>query len=1015
MNFTDWLQAHRRSILFLLLTLAVAGVIAAFRLPVSLFPTVDFPRVVVSLDAGDRPADLMALQVTTPVEEAVRSVPGVRDVRSTTSRGSADISINFDWGADMASATLQINAAVSRVLPQLPQGTSFTTRRMDPTVFPIIAYSLTSPTVPLTELHDLAQYQIRPLLSSVQGVARVQVIGGALEEYRVTVDPARLQAYGMSLTDVSRVLSAANVVSAVGKLEDRYKLFLVVSDERLRDLDKIRHTVLKTGANGLVRLEDVADVEKSTVPQWIKVNADGKDAVLFQIYQQPGSNSVRIATDVEKKLDDYRKQLPKDVSLANWYDQSRLVVASAASVRDAILIGICLAALVLLLFLRNFKMTLIAMLVVPAVLAATVLLLQVLHMSFNIMTLGGMAAAIGLIIDDAIVMVEQIARRLRGVGGTGEGRAMAAALEFIHPLSGSSAATLVIFIPLAFLTGVTGAFFKALSLTMASGLFLSFLVTWLAVPILAEHLLNEKDASQEEGGRFTKWLHLRYEIILRRLMDRPVLVLYGIIPLLALGFLTYSHVGSGFMPSMDEGGFILDYLTPPGTSLSETDRLLRQAEAIIRATPEVETYSRRTGTQLGGGITEANEGDFFIRLKPGPRRPIDEVMDDIRNKIELRVPGLDIELAQLMEDLIGDLTAVPQPVEVKIFSDDPAQLSSLAEKVARALGGIKGVVDVKNGINPAGDALEVHIDRTKVAIEGMDPDAVTQMLGDYLSGNVTTEVQEGVKMVGVRVWIPSTVRTTTDDLKDLLLRAPDGHLFPLKRVASIVSVSGQPQITRENLKRMDAVTARISGRDMGSVIGDVKAVMDKPGMLPKGVYYELGGLYQQQRSAFRGLLGVLAAAVALVFLLLLYLYERFRVAISIMAIPLLALSAVFIGLWLSGIELNISAMMGMTMIVGIVTEVAIFYFSEYRDLIRSMERKDALVAAGRNRMRPIAMTTVAAILTLLPLALAIGQGSAMQQPLAVAIISGLVVQLPLVLLVMPVLFNLLHGKEKHEV
>ena len=717
---------------------------------------------------------------------------------------------------------------------------------------------------------------------------------------------------------------------------------------------------------------------------------------------------------MEKKLAQYRKQLPKGVILANWYDQSRLVVASAASVRDAILIGIALAAFILLLFLRNLKITFITILVVPTVLAATVLLLQVLGMSFNIMTLGGMAAAIGLIIDDAIVMVEQIVRRLRGKQGAGEGVVMSAAVEFIRPLAGSSAATLVIFIPLAFLTGVTGAFFKALSLTMAAALFISFLITWLAVPILADHLLNEKDAAQKEGGRFTEWLHQRYETLLRRLLGRPVLLLLGIIPLLAAGWFTFSHIGSGFMPSMDEGGFILDYRTAPGTSLSETDRLLRQAEAIIRATPEVETYSRRTGTQLGGGITEANEGDFFIRLKPGPRRPIEEVMDDIRKKIEGQVPGLNIELAQLMEDIIGDLTAVPQPVEIKIYSDDPGQLALLAGKVSRSLGGIKGIVDIKNGINPAGDALEVHIDRAKVAIEGMDPDAVTRMLADLLSGNVTTQVQRGAKMVGVRVWIPEASRSTTDDIQDILLRAPDGHLFPLKRVARVETVSGQPQITRENLKRMVAVTARISGRDMGSVIRDVNTTMNQPGMLPAGVYYELGGLYQQQQIAFRGLLGVLAAAVALVFLLLLFLYERFRVALSIMASPLLALSAVFIGLWLTGIELNISAMMGMTMIVGIVTEVAIFYFSEYQDLIKTMERKEALVAAGKNRMRPIAMTTFAAILTLLPLAFALGQGSAMQQPLAVAIISGLFVQLPLVLLVMPVLFNLLEGPDKRQ-
>ena len=1010
MTFAGWMQGHRRSIIFLVLVLAAAGIIVSFGLPVTLFPTVDFPRVVVSLDAGDRPAELMALQVTTPVEEAVRRVPGVLDVRSTTSRGSADVSINFAWGTDMAAAALQINAAITQILPTLPAGTTLTTTRMDPTVFPIIAYSLTSPTVPLTKLHDLAQYQIRPLLSGVDGVARVQVVGGALDEYRVTVDSARLQAYGLGLNDVSQALSATNIVNAVGRLEDQYKLYLVIADTRLASLGQIRQTVLKTGANGLVRLEDVAIVEHATVPQWIRVNADGTEAVLFQIYQQPGSNSVRIARDVRTKLAAFQTQLPKGVRIANWYDQSQLVLESAASVRDAIMIGIALAALILLLFLRNLKITLIAIVVVPAVLAATVVLLQVFGMSFNIMTLGGMAAAVGLIIDDAIVMIEHIVRRLRGTGAEHRGRVLAAASEFTPPLAGSSAATLVIFAPLAFLSGVTGAFFKALSLTMAAGLFISFLVTWLAVPVLADHFLTEKDANQKEGGWLTEAVHNGYDRVLRRLLTRPLLLLCGIIPLLALGWLAYSHVGSGFMPEMDEGGFVLDYRTLPGTSLTETDRLLRQAEAIIKATPEVETYSRRTGTQLGGGLTEANQGDFFIRLRPPPRRPIASVMDDVRARIEHNVPGLEIELAQLMEDLIGDLTAVPQPVEIKIFADDPGQLATLARKIAAVIGGIRGVVDIKDGINPAGDALEIHIDRVKAALEGVDPDAVTRMLGDNLSGTVTTQVQQGVKMVGVRVWIPATLRDTSEKLAGLQMRAPDGHIFPLKRVAEVATVTGQPEIDRGNLKRMVAVTARISGRDMGSVLREVKKVMAAPGMLPQGIYYELGGMYRQQQIAFRGLIGVFAAAVTLVFLLLLFLYERFRVALAIMAIPLLAVSAVFIGLWLTDIELNISAMMGMTMIVGIVTEIAIFYFSEYQSIAESMDRTGALVAAGKNRMRPIAMTTFAAILTLLPLALATGQGARMQQPLAIAIISGLLVQLPLVLLVMPVLYDLLQGK-----
>ncbi|MHB1176429.1 MAG: efflux RND transporter permease subunit [Sulfuriferula sp.] len=1010
MNFTQWMQGHRRSILFLLVLLALAGALAAFRLPVTLFPNVDFPRVLVSLDAGDRPADLMMLSVTQPVEEAVRRVPGVRDVRSTTSRGTAEVSISFDWGIDMGLATSQVNEAITQILPNLPTGTQMSTKRMDPTVFPILAYSLTSKTQSQTALYDLARYQLRPLLSSVNGVARIEVIGGAQEEYEVTVDPARLLAYGLTLTDVAQALSAANVVTAVGRLEDHYKLYLAIADARLKNVKQIGSTVIKSGTSGIVRLEDVAQVSDGVVPQWIKVNADGRPAVLFNIYQQPGSNSVQIARDVQAKLAAYHSQLPAGVKLANWYDQSVLVLDSAASVRDAIMIGTGLAVLVLFAFLRNIKITLIAAVVVPTVLAATVVLLYVLGMSFNIMTLGGMAAAVGLIIDDAIVMIEHIVRRLRGATGEHHGRVMAAAMEFMRPLAGSSASTIIIFLPLAFLTGVTGAFFKALSLTMASGLIISFLVTWLAVPLLADHFLTEKDANQKEGGRLTEWMHRRYAALMQRVLARPVLILLLVVPLLGVGVLAYTQVGSGFMPSMDEGGFILDYRAAPGTSLTETDRLLQQVEAIIKANPNVDTYSRRTGTQLGGGLTEANEGDFFIRLKAGKRPPIETVMDDIRSQVEQQVPGLKIELAQLMEDVIGDLTSVPQPIEIKLFSDNPDELSASAKKVQAAINKVAGVVDTRDGINPAGDALEIRVDRVKAALEGMNPDSITQTLSGYLSGVVTTQMQKGPKLVGVRVWIPQDQRAITPDVGKLLIRAPDGHVFPLSRVAQIVPVSGQPQIRRENLKRMVAVTGRISGRSMGPVIADIQKIMAQPNLLPKGMYFELGGVYKQQQIAFKGLMAVFVAAIGLVFLLLLFLYESFQMALSILAIPLLAVSAVFIGLWVTGIELNISAMMGMTMIIGIVTEVAIFYFSEYRDLIREMPFPQALIEAGKNRMRPIAMTTFAAILTLLPLAFAIGQGSAMQQPLAVAIIAGLAVQLPLVLLVMPVLYWLLAGK-----
>ena len=1018
MTASTWLQQHRRSVLFLLALLAAGGVLAAFKLPVGLFPNVAFPRVVVSADAGDRPARQMMLQVTYPLEQAVRRVPGVVAVRSTTSRGTADIKVDFHWGTDMRLAAVEVNEAVSGRLPQLPAGTVLSTQRMDPTVDPIIAYSLTSDSVPLTRLYDLAQYQLRPLLSAIDGVGRVQVQGGAREEYHVVVDPMRLRAAGLTLGDVQQVLAADNGVQAVGHLEDRYKLLLALADARLHDAAQIGALVLKATPTGIVRVRDVARVERSTVPQWIKVTADGHDAVLLNIYQQPGSNSVQIARSVKQALAAYA--MPAGVHLANWYDQSQLVVSSAASVRDAIGVGVLLAGAVLWLFLRSVKVTLIAMITVPAVLAAAVVLLWALGMSFNIMTLGGMAAAVGLVIDDAIVMSEHIVRRLgeqHGADGGAQHRGVLhAAMEFFRPLAGSSASTVVIFVPLAFLSGVTGAFFKALALTMAAALVISFFVAWLAVPLLADRFISRRDAEREharEHGPVLVAVHRGYARTLRLLLRRPLLALLALALFGGTGWLAWRHVGSGFMPHMDEGGFVLDYRTPPGTSLTETNRLLEQVAAILRATPEVQTWSRRTGAQLGGGVTEANEGDFFVRLKPLPRRPIDAVMADVRRRIERQVPGVDIEEAQLMEDLIGDLTAVPQPVEIKIFDDDPHQLAQLARRTATAIAAIPGIVDVNDGIKLAGDALDIALDPTRMALQGVDARQVRAQLRTLIGGSVATALEQDPKMVGVRVWIPPRLRRTPQQIGALPLRAPDGHVFALRDVARVRVVTGQAEIHRDNLKRMDAVTARIEGRDLGSTIAAVKRVIDAPGYFPPGVYATLGGLYKQQTIAFHGLLQVLAAAVLLVFLLLLFLYERFRVALSILAMPLAALPAVFIGLWLAHIELNISAMMGMTMIVGIVTEVAIFYFSELQELQRAQPTRplpELLVQAGVNRMRPIAMTTLAAMLTLAPLALDLGQGAAMQQPLAVAIIAGLAVQLPLVLLIMPVLFHLLGGR-----
>ena len=1007
---SGWTSAHRRSILFLLALLVAGGVFSALKLPVGLFPHVDFPRVEISLDAGDRPAEHMELEVTRPLELAVRAVPGVRRVRSTTSRGSAEVSVDFDWGLDMVSALLQVESAVNQSLPGFPAGMRYEARRMDPTVFPVLGYGLTSTTLSQVELRDLALYQLTPLLSTVNGVAKIDVQGGATEEIHVTTDPARLAAFGLTVADLSKALAGANVLTAVGRLQDHDKLYLLLTDTRLSDLAKVRDTVLRVGENGAVRVGDVAEVAPGVAPVYQRVTADGRDAVLLGIHQQPGGNTVSIDQALKAKLAAYAPRLPKGVHIGTWYDQSSLILESATTVRDSVFIGALLAAGVLFLFLRSWKITLIAVICVPAVLAATTLLLGVMGQSFNIMTLGGMAAAVGLIIDDAIGMVEHLVRRLRerdellpAAVRIAPSRILAAAREFTPQLTASSLSTVVIFAPLAFLSGVTGAFFKALSLTVALALIISYLVSLLAVPVLTDLLLGEKDAGQNDSGRWTQALHHGYERTMRWCFQRPWLVLAALMPIFVAGYFAYQHVGTGFMPELDEGGFVLDYKTPAGTSLEETDRVLRQVEAILQSLPEMSAYSRRTGLQLGGGITEANQGDFFITLKPPPRRDIEDIMALVRAQVAAKVPGVEIELAQLMEDLIGDLTSVPQPIEIQLFCPDEPTLEHTADAVAAVIGRIDGVVDVKSGLVVAGDALDIEIDPFKAALQGTDPATITTQLDDALTGATDTEVVRGPKTVALRVKLRPADRARATQIADLPIRATDGHLFALRQVATIRTLVGQPEITREDLRRMVAVTGRLSGRDLGSTIRDVQAALAKPGLLPKQVTFVLGGAYAQQQKAFAGLLGVMGAATALVFLLLLYVYENFQTAAAILFTTLLALPVVFLGLWVTGTELNITSMMGLTMIVGIATEVSIFLVSEIGELPPGVEGVPALIQAARNRMRPILMTTIAAVLALLPLALGIGQGSGMQQPLAIAIICGLVAHLPLVLIVLPVL------------
>lgn len=994
----SWLFAHRRSLIFLLAIIGLAGGILALRMPVSLFPTIDFPRVVVSIEAGDRPVDRMVIEVTRPIEQALREVPGVTKIRSTSSRGSAEVSITFGWRDDMVAAMLQTDALLARTLPDLPPGIVYRVRRMDPTVFPFLGISLTSANPDQVRLRDIATYRIAPALSAIQGVGQVEVLGGRQAEFQVEIDPDRLHALGLTASDVAQAIGANNLVAAVGRVEDRRRLYLTLVQSQLGTVDAVGATVLRTGQSGIVQLSDVATIRAGVAPEFTRVSADGREAVLINVRQQPGANTVALAAAVRGEIAFLKTHLPTDVQTANYYDQSELVTQSADSVRDAILIGALLAAFVLFGFLRQARITLVIALILPLVLAGSILGLSALGQSFNIMTLGGMAAAVGLIIDDAVVMLEHIAKRSAAM----EGQVKVAASEMLRPLSGSSLATIVVFAPLAFVDGVTGGFFRALALTMAIALAVSYLCALILVPFAAERLLGRAEAQRlEHGGPILERIGTSYKALLGIVLKRPLIPLAIVVAFLAVGGFAATRVGSGFMPAMDEGGFILDYKAPPGTSLTETDTLVRLLEDEVTATPEVASYSRRTGLQLGGGLTEANEGDLFVRLKPFPRRDIGTVMSDLRARLAQRVPGLQVETAQLMEDLIGDLISNPQPIEIKITGAPAKDLRPVADAVARQAETVPGVVEVFNGTLIAGDAIDIRIDRTRAAIEGVTPEEIRSALESQVGGVTSSAIQQGEKIVPIRVWAGGDVRERVSSLASVTIRAQGGAVMPLSRVAEISIAVGQPQIVREDLRDMIAVTARLEGRDLGSAITEIRTAL-RSVALPPGVTISFGGLYQEQQKSFADLAIVLAAAALLVAALLLYLYENIAIVVAIMTVAGLSALAVFLGLWITGVELNISALMGMTMIIGIVTEIAIFFFAEI-DSSR-LATQEQLIAAGAARLRPILMTTLIAILALSPLALGLGAGSAMQRPLAIAIISGLTFAAPLALLIMPAVY-----------
>lgn len=1014
MHITPFAHKHQRAIIFTISVLACAGVYAAFNLPIALFPQITFPRIVILADNGEQPIERMMIEVTKPLEEASRGVPGVTIVRSKTSRGSTEISISLTWGADIFHALQLLQGRIAAVQNELPPTVSIQVERMDVSVFPIMGFSLTSEKRGQVELRDLAMYTLRPALLRIQGVGQANVIGGRVREFHVVVDPMALASYNLDIREVSEAINHANLVAATGLVSDNYHLYLSLTDNLFTSLDDIAKVVIALRNGAPVRVKDVAQVSSGEDDSYIRISSDGKAAVLLDINRQPDGNTVQIGEDIKALLAEMKNQLPPDVRFKAYMDQSEFIAASIAGTRDAILIGVALAMLVLLYFMKNWRITIVAAIVVPATIAATIGCLFAIDQTINIMTLGGIAAAVGLIIDDIIVVVESIFHHFHKGEKNFMATAHSAVQELLPAIVGSSLATLVIHIPFAFLGGVTGAFFAALSITMVFALSISFIFSVIFAPLVAAAVITEKNIDraiareQKIGfGRFMRF----YERMLRALLRHKWLAIPLLVILITAGWQLYEQVGTGFMPDMDEGSFVLDYWTPPGTSLEETNRMLLQVEEIIRTTPEVDNYGRRTGAELGFFVTEANTGDILVKLKPQRERSIFEVIDDIRLRIEASQPAMQIEFGQQMQDVIGDLTNNPEPIEIKIFGDNKEQTEAKAREVEELITPIRGVEDIFNGITISGSSILIKVDPAKAALAGLTVSDVQAQLDNLMQGSAETSIQRGEKLIGIRTRFNDWHRNDLVTIKNLQLHSPNGFLVPLESLATITTTKGQAEINRENLKQLTAVTARISGRDLGSTVAEIQKTLQEKLVLPTGSAIAYGGTYQTQQESFRDLLLVLGAAVLFVFIVLLFEFESFRVPLAVFAINLPSLFGVVFALWLMNVTFNISSFVGTILVVGIVAENAIFllhYVVRYQK--DGMALDEALVRASLIRVRPILMTTFAAVFALLPLALNLGAGSQMQQPLAIAVIGGFSVSTLLLLFALPMVFGLMQKK-----
>jgi CzcA family heavy metal efflux pump len=1009
MNVVHFCRENRYAVYLLTAFLTLAGLIAIFQLPSNIYPELNFPRIVVLAHSGDLSPEAMLLNVTRPIEESVSTTLGARRVDSKTIRGNAEIHILFQPDMDMQYALQLLQARVSEVRSSLPADTELETERVTPVVYPVFSLILNG-NVPDADLRDDAFYVLRPLFSRIPGVGIIQVQATDSREVSVIVDPQKMLAHRISLVEIAEELRATNQVTSVGRLSKDYSQYLILTTGQFLNLDDIRNSVVAIDNGTPIHVSDLAEVQYGVADRQTLITGNGKPAALINISRQIGGNILQLTQQIEDQIAHLGSAIPKTLHLSVVYNLAEFVSESIGSVRDAILIGAVLAGLILFAFLRDTRTTLVAATSLPLSVIGTFFFLKLFGGTLNLMTLGGLAIAIGLIIDDAVVVIENIYRHI-GLGESQQEAAERGTQELLGPVIGSTATTLVVFLPLSLLKGFVGEFFSALCLTLGVSVLLSLVFALAVIPLLSLRFLS-KNTHRAQSANFIEPVNRAYEKAVRWSLGHRTIVAFIALGCVVLGIVLYMSLETGFLPEMDEGGYVLDYRTPAGTSLDETNRILELVEKRVAAMPETQAFSRRTGAEMGMYATQQNTGDILVKLKPRSQRDrtTEEVMDDMRAQITANIPGIDVEFTQLLQDMLGDLEGSPEPVQLKIFGSNMDVLEQIAGTVGAKLQKIPGIVDFV-GPQKGNPEIVFHVNPALSGRAGLTSDQVTAQVSAGLLGVTDTQLRESDRTVDIRVRFPDSFRYNYANVQQFPIVTPTKQIVPLSSLATVDQVNGEAQLQRENQRLMVDLTARLENRDLGSGIHDVQKMMDGIS-LPTGTTYEIGGQYESQQDSFHQLLTVLSLALGAVFVVLVIQFREFRPALIILSAAPLSLVGVFGMLLITRTALNVSSFMGIILMVGLVVKNGIILFEYVHKLwqVDGMPLGEALVAAGKIRVRPILMTTLATLFGLLPLALGLGSGAELQKPLALAVIGGLLLSTFLTLLLMPVLYSLLERK-----